>query len=592
MTNIANNNRRMKKKVGASASASSPTSSTTSSTRAVGGLTAADKLRISLLQKFDRFSTLIDNTLQNDSDIVPLSLCSSTSTSYNTPSFGGEGTRDYGTNSPTLKDTSTDSTAMNTTTTDGSSTSLDTDTLELSTAEYMAKKKKVISPVTVTTPAADTKFAEPPSAPVKQPKDTIMQQDPANFASWLASQQFDASAIAWNGDEENPAADNNPPDYLSGDIFIGSDVGCRSSVTAGSKWDINNSYSRDELLDVLKKNNKEEKEEVKGLGPHNVEEQYDDDDDKSDDDGYVSLAETVKSMNSLKNTSTSPRWAQQTYLPNGMSVGEVWDKVASCGATSAQCFQEDNNSRPKNERLKKNRVVMTGGNYTSSSPTKHNSILKASSFLYDDREPSPAKKGHRKSLSWAEEKKKSTKPSATTTKETKAVDEKKELPCEGSCSMSTASLTPDRSSVDHGSLEKEESATKQEDFGLSTPIRSRPGDATVASSNILSTNSLTYSASVAGTSLNFSPLTNSSVGTPPPTSVTVGPPPKPLGAADSPLFTSGLNTDVKKQRKNDKDDIPLLTASSSGDSSTARDRLAKKGRMRRRLRLNVRTRTA
>lgn len=114
-----------------------------------------------------------------------------------------------------------------------------------------------------------------------------------NFASWLASREFDASAIVWNGD------DNNPQD-LSGVLLVGDDL-------------VENDAIQDEFLQPF----------TPIIEPSTIT--------NNDNDGYVSIEDCTSKR------SERTVWPLPTMTPPSV-VYDAWNKVIS---SNWQCWQEE-----------------------------------------------------------------------------------------------------------------------------------------------------------------------------------------------------------------------------------------------------------
>ncbi|KAL9184623.1 hypothetical protein ACHAXT_012593 [Thalassiosira profunda] len=246
-----------------------------------------------LMQKFEKISELIDSSLEGDS-ILP--MCAN-----------GNGQN----GKPPASD------------------------LANTTAETVNLSQDV-PPSPAESPDASPVAAAPPKSLDKEPTDHI-----SNFASWLASQEFDASAIVWNGDDGNPKdlSAELPPDS---DVL--SDMGRTSE------------YSRDEFL----ANRTANANGKAGDGDASV-------------DGYVSLADQKPDQRRGKFWSHFPP-----------AVSEVWNQVAS---SNWRCWQDGvgaNNVTEPSSVLAGAKFSGLGsrvpGKTMRSGAKKPPSILKKSSF--------------------------------------------------------------------------------------------------------------------------------------------------------------------------------------------------------------------
>ena len=202
-----------------------------------------------------------------------------------------------------------------------------------------------------------------------------------NFASWLASQEFDASAIAWNGDDNNPQEVINNTE--NNNILVGGGGGGENDVASqiGQPRTIGRSrsceYSRDEFENLQEEDDDENELLKKEVGQD------------GDDDGYVSIADV-----------TGSKWTNKL---KEMGVNDVWEKVA-CTMSPTSCVQDVNwkcweGKTPSKKVNSTSKYLFHKSTPGSPAP----SILKKdSSFVVDTMEGSLSSNGqtiHQKSVS-------------------------------------------------------------------------------------------------------------------------------------------------------------------------------------------------
>ena len=279
-------------------------------------------IKSTFISKFERLSTLIDDTLENDNGIVPLSLCGTTTTSKRE---GGGANSDNAKSMPMpINDISTESTEVNTS---------DERSFDLPTYSNTAIGQQQAGGGKGT----DTSFG---------------------FGSWLASQQFDASAII------------SPNNNLSSIQ--------QEEVNNNNKWDNNSQYSRE-----IKETEEDEQESQ---------------------DGYVSIADVTNSGNSHTRANI---------------VNVILDKVnCSNGNSTWQCWNNDTTTSSTTTKSKNSKIVTPTKKKKTHRRCASPSILKKdSSFVVDQHGFTLGRaksEGHtignnsptlKKSLSWAEDKK-------------------------------------------------------------------------------------------------------------------------------------------------------------------------------------------
>jgi len=277
-------------------------------------------IKSTFITKFERLSTLIDDTLENDNGIVPLSLCGTTSSKNRE---GGGANSDNAKSMPMpINDISTESTELNT----SDERSFDLPTSSAAIGEQQAGGSGG--------EGTDTSFG---------------------FGSWLASQQFDASAII--------SPNNNLSSVQQEDVN-------------NNKWDNNSQYSR----------------EIK-----------EDNDEQQSQDGYVSIADVTNSGNSHTRNNIVNVILDKVNCSNGNSAWQCWNNDTTTSSTS---------------KVKKSKIVTPTKKKKTHRRCASPSILKKdSSFVVDQHGVSLGRaksEGHttsqteqtlKKSLSWAEDKK-------------------------------------------------------------------------------------------------------------------------------------------------------------------------------------------
>jgi len=513
-------------------------------------------IKSTFITKFERLSTLIDDTLENDNGIVPLSLCGTTSSKNRE---GGGANSDNAKSMPMLiNDISTESTEMNTS---------DEQSFDL--------------PM----PTSNTAIREQQEAGGGGGEGTDTS---FGFGSWLASQQFDASAII------------SPNNNLSS---------IQQEEINNNKWDNNSQYSR----------------EIKET-----------DDEQQSQDGYVSIADVTNSGNSHTRA-------------NIMNI--ILDKVNCSDSKAWQCWNNDTTTS-STSKVKKSKIVTPTKKKKTHRRCASPSILKKdSSFVVDQHAVSLGRaksEGHtmnnssptlKKSLSWAEDKKNIVAHGVEmgVAIEKELVGSKSGHAAGEDKSIATASITA-------GSMTDQELSPKEQQpvcwpSALDTPSRSDIKKNTPQSPDLSEASSYTgrvvqktialtttdISASLAGedlvseaqsfpegcastaqTSLAYSaspakhPFGGKIDARPysasPAAAATASPrTSNPLAQTDlfdnNPQFTSGL-IDVQQpqlEEEDENDAQPLLTTVTSSDSNdqvpVVRRSLANKGRSRRRMRL-------
>ena len=202
----------------------------------------------------------------------------------------------------------------------------------------------------------------------------------------MASQEFDASAIVWNGDDNNPQEVINNTE--NNNILVGggenNDV---ASQIVGQPRTIGRSrsceYSRDEFENLQEEDDDENELLKKEVGQD------------GDDDGYVSIADV-----------TGSKWTNKL---KEMGVNDVWEKVA-CTMSPTSCVQDVNwkcwegktPSKKVNSTSKYLFHKSTPGSAATSTMKQPSILKKDSSFVVDTMEGSLSSNGqtiHQKSVS-------------------------------------------------------------------------------------------------------------------------------------------------------------------------------------------------